>query len=223
MAKWTRDASLGERREYLNRLPRFRLVTLFRRKKTWFATPVDNQSFVDNRQENELTVVPVRLPLSCERFDTLITRFDGQNFWFDMKDPRWPGRVASQLREHLAEETDPHAIKIRGSLPAHRAAYRFEWERRQSGSSRRTHSDERRIQTALNRGGATYHSHRDIGNSFTVIYELNGEVHQSTVDKQNLSVQSAGICLDGLDADFDLQSLVGVIAEGQRTDQIHRM
>ena len=40
---------------------------------------------------------------------------------------------------------------------------------------------------------------------------FDGEYHSSAISKQDLTVISSGICLSGLDRDFDLQSLVGVI------------
>ena len=70
---------------------------------------------------------------------------------------------------------------------------------------------------------AEYHSHREVGESFCVTYTVNGQQHRSTVERTSLSVQTAGICLDGFDANFDLQSLVGVIQEGQQTNQINRV
>ncbi|WP_366039864.1 hypothetical protein [Microcoleus sp. PH2017_05_CCC_O_A] len=38
-----------------------------------------------------------------------------------------------------------------------------------------------------------------------------GEHHSSAIAKNDLTVMSSGICLSGLDKDFDLQSLVGVV------------
>ncbi|WP_445248687.1 hypothetical protein [Microcoleus sp. OTE_8_concoct_300] len=38
-----------------------------------------------------------------------------------------------------------------------------------------------------------------------------GEHHTSAIAKNDLTVMSAGICLSGLDKDFDLHSLVGVV------------
>jgi hypothetical protein len=40
-----------------------------------------------------------------------------------------------------------------------------------------------------------------------------GESHTSAISKQDLTVVTAGICLDDLDEEFDLQSLVGVVEQ----------
>ena len=52
---------------------------------------------------------------------------------------------------------------------------------------------------------------------------LNGSPHRSVVKKDNLAVESAGICLAGTDRNFDLQSLVCVIRTGQNQRRIVRV
>jgi hypothetical protein len=65
---------------------------------------------------------------------------------------------------------------------------------------------------ALRRGGGTLESYSDRGEEWLVDWRTpDGELHGSLVDKRDLSVVSAGICLSGRDNDFDLTSLVGVV------------
>ncbi len=73
-------------------------------------------------------------------------------------------------------------------------------------------ADERRLRNALRMGGGELRDFRDRGDCWQVEWTTrNGERHTSAISKDHLTVISSGICLSGLDRDFDLQSLVGVI------------
>jgi hypothetical protein len=54
------------------------------------------------------------------------------------------------------------------------------------------------------------------GDSYRVTYRVDGQRFTSSVNKEDLSVQIAGICLSGEDREFDLASLVGVLREGEQ-------
>jgi hypothetical protein len=58
------------------------------------------------------------------------------------------------------------------------------------------------------------------GDGVRVRYRVHGHEYISSVDKDDLSVQLAGICLSGEDQKFDLSSLVGVLHEGMRLHEI---
>ena len=72
----------------------------------------------------------------------------------------------------------------------------------------------RRIAEALQQGGGDLEEFRDRGEYWQVEWRTrDGELHSSAIDKQDLTVISSGICLSGMDRDFDLQSLVGVMEQ----------
>jgi hypothetical protein len=92
-----------------------------------------------------------------------------------------------------------------------------EWQYQQQRGRRGQHRHaaqhpERRLRDALRMGGGELSDFRDRGDFWQVEWTTrNGERHTSAISKHDLTVISSGICLSGLDRDFDLQSLVGVI------------
>jgi hypothetical protein len=71
--------------------------------------------------------------------------------------------------------------------------------------------DDERLRHALWQGGGQLDSYRDQGDHWVVSWRTaDGVLHTSAIGKQDLTVLSAGFCLDGYDRSFDLQSLVEV-------------
>ncbi|MEM7473811.1 MAG: hypothetical protein AAF483_02390 [Planctomycetota bacterium] len=217
-AKWIRSPTMREKSEYLKLFPSVRFVLSHQvggDKTHWLGLPA-NQSERQSKQGSQ-NLVPIQLVGECERFETIVARFDGHVCWFERRDSRVSLRVARHLREQLQKLTKPEQLQLSECTKAEMEVYR-KLHRRLLAEMR--DPDEDRISEALKRGGGQYISHREVGDKFTVMYVVNGESHHSTVDKSTLAVQSAGICLEGMDRDFDLQSLVGVIAEGQNRGEI---
>jgi hypothetical protein len=75
----------------------------------------------------------------------------------------------------------------------------------------------------LAHAGADLRDFADRGDVYRVTYTVDGRRHTSVVNKNDLTVQSAGVCLSGGDRAFDLHSLVGVLREGERKGEIRRM
>jgi hypothetical protein len=213
-AEILRPARLTEVSRYLALFPAVRLI-LVRREKTWLAAP----AHTGDRRIQIAGLVPVRLVEDgLEPFETVIARFDGQSFWFERRDPaRNPG-LAAYLREQLARRDakglppEPDKLRKRGLSHEERVVYTLA---RQILAAQLRDPVEQRLDEALAHAGASLHSFTEREGVYTVRYQVDGQVHVSTVRQGDLSVVSAGICLSGQDRRFDLASLVGVLREAE--------
>jgi hypothetical protein len=73
-----------------------------------------------------------------------------------------------------------------------------------------------RLADALAHAGAALTSYIEREDAYTVAFTVDGHSHRSTIHKDDLTVLVSGICLAGQDRRFDLQSLVGVLREGEQ-------
>jgi len=239
-----RDATLTERLKYLRLFPRVRMILTLQRRNRWLAVPANS---CDARFEIE-GLAPVSLVEQTQTFDIVDARFDGSQFWFEQPDPTQNAATAAFLRQALSEEKAPAGVERPGLTPQQQYAYSLAHQaatqppappqpretrssQPRSSQSRNSQSrtrvnlqdDRSRLREGLASAGARlidYLEHRD---SFRVSFTVDGDHFVSAVNKSDLSVQAAGICLEGRDRDFDLQSLVGVIREGQQQGLIYRM
>lgn len=215
-ARRVRDATMAEKQEYLNLFPTLRLIVVQRGDQGVYGIPANASS----KRFHVTGAIPIRLPQEVQMFETVVTRFDGENCWYDRGDSSANLRSAAVLRDALTNMTDVEKVTSSGMTLEEKQAYTTAFIRELENRKDR---NEERIKDVLSRAGAQYRSYVERGNVYTVEYLVEGESHTSTVDKQTLGVQSAGICLSGGDRVFDLQSLVGVIREGIRRRAIHRV
>ena len=214
-AEFVREATRLEKKEYLSLLPSFQFVICKQGKRTL--------GFPTNQNDSRLKVsglVPILLPEEVRLFHSVVAKYDGHNFWFEKRDSRRSVRISNSLRDSLAEEVKPDDLEVSGITPEESAAYRFAYDF--EVESKRDRQEEK-IRDALTRAGAEYRSYVERGATYTVEYSVDGERHRSTIDKDTLQVKSAGICLNGTDKNFDLQSLVTVVREAQDRRLIYRM
>jgi hypothetical protein len=211
-AMLVRPAKLAERQRYLELFPLVRLILAGRREEQWLALPAHR---ADARFQI-LGVIPVRLVEEARLFEVVETRFDGMQFWYAGPDARFDPATASYLRQELGLLTPPEKLERSGLTAEERAAYALNyWPRYEATEEARRSREEQRLRGALAYAGAELKDYVERQDAYTVTYEVDGQRHVSAVAKKDLSVQVAGICLSGEDANFDLHSLVGVIREAQ--------
>jgi len=215
LARRVREATLSEKREYLDIWPRLSLVVCHQGDKVLGVPATDN----DPRFKIQ-GFVPIALPEEVRVFDTVDVRFDGKNMWFDGHSSFRNARFADQLRNMLAEETEPDKVEISGLSSSERAAYKFAYDA--EIESKRDRKEDR-LRYAVERSGAQFRSYTERGNTYTVEMMVDGRTYRPVLDKETLTCTSSGICLSGGDRAFDLQSLVGVFREGQDRRLIYEM
>jgi hypothetical protein len=215
-AELARPATLAERQRYLNLFPLVRVILCRKDDEQWLAIPAHQ----GDRRFRFQGMIPVQLVEEGQLFEALETRFDGNACWFAGPDQRRDPATATYLRQALQEMIEPEKVQRPGLTAEERTAYALCYLARLEEERDRT---EERLRQALAHAGADYRGYLEREDSYRVEYEVDGQRHISVLNKKDLGVQVAGICLTGLDRQFDLQSLVGVIREAQEEGDIVRV
>lgn len=207
-ARWSRQATLAERRRYLEVLPLRRLILCQTERRSWLAWPAHQ---ADHRFA-AADLLPVHLVEEGQPFETIAARFDGVQCWFDRAEERGDPSAAVYLREALRTRTPPEQVRRSGLTAEQRTAYALSLGLLHEAERDRT---EDRLRAALAHAGGQLAGYLEREDGYRVEFRIDGRRHVSVVDKRDLSIQLAGICLSGEDQHFDLQSLVGVLREAR--------
>lgn len=207
-------------KRYLQLLVRVRLVVLEIHQGNWWAIPA-----MDNDPRLEVKgVVPVHLAERVAGFDTIYVRFDGASFLFEGIDRRHDPARARKLRQLLNENLAPNQVTVPGIVPAERRAYEMLYLLKnphlRSGRGTTSSGDEQKdkITSSLAHAGAELDAFWSPGTDLLAVrFILDGQTHTATFTK-DLSLVSAGVCLQGEDHKFDLASLAGVLRQ-YRTEE----
>ncbi len=205
---------LRQIKAYLQLFPAVRLIVLTRGRHYQTAWPAYSS---DSRFDSK-KAVRVFLAENVEPFCQIIARFDGARFWFQETDRQRNPSVAAHLRASLAKSVKPADLHKATLTKEEREAYTRVFD---AMAAARRDVGETRLSHALQHSGAHLASYIEREDAYTVSFEIDGYHHRSTVRKDDLSVLSAGICLDGQDRRFDLQSLAGVIREGRSSGELY--
>ena len=158
--------------------------------------------------------VLVRLAENVQVFDPVRVGFDGVYAWFDCIDPRADLATAAWLRERLEKNVKPKDLKRKGLTAQQRTAYAMQYlSRVEIRKEIERDAIESRIRDALGHAGAKFVSYVEHRGGYRVTFNIGSQQHVSSVDKKDLTLQTAGVCLSGEDRKFDLASLVGVLNE----------
>jgi len=163
---------------------------------------------------------PVHLVDGAERFDIARGRRDGRSIWFEAVDRGADPRIAAGLRRSLSEGIDAGSLRVRDLTPQLREAYALA-----AGEVReaRRRGEENRIRDVLERFGGRLEDVREAEGGRIVTWRgADGWLRHTLVRGEDLTVVSAGICLDGRDEEFDLASLTSVFEEYERNERDER-
>jgi len=206
-AALVRPAMMAEVAAYLTLFPALRLIVVAREGRQWHALPASQ----GERGIQLSGAAPVLLAeAGIQPFETVVARFDGHFFWYERRDNRRNPALAAYLREALDAGTPIADLRKSGLSPEERAAY--DWARALVDEAERA-GITGRLAAALAHAGGRLIAFTERDDSYTVAYMVGDERAVSTVRKGDLSVLTAGICLSGQDARFDLTSMVGVMRE----------
>ena len=202
-----RQATRAQQRDYLKLTPSTSVILCNRAGNRWqaIAAHADGRFQIDSP-------VDVQLVEDADLFDSVKVGFDGNRFWFQQIDLRADAPAAAWLRNAAEEKKAPNALERKGLTPQMRAAYAIHhFGRLHTEQEVRQNEVETQLREALEHAGAGLVGYVEHKSGFRVTYTIAGKRHVSSVNKKDLSVQVAGICLSGQDRKFDLTSLVGVM------------
>lgn len=204
-----REATRAEQQRYFDCLPRLILIVCSVERGSGLLFIKDGRFKIQGE-------VPIKFLTNVQLFDTVDVRFDGFNFWFERHNRAADRQKENSLREQLNKTINkPPFVKIDN---AYNDAYQIALADKKKATLQ---TIEGKLNAYTSRANASLIGYRERSDGYSVDFEVDGEEFTSTVDK-NFRVVSAGICLSGHDADFDLQQLVTVIREGQHRHLINR-
>ena len=216
-ARFVGEADYGDINNYLKRLGKIRMTLVLKRKNVYMGIP-------DKSNRYGLSVadtIPVLLhDDTVLDFDRVIARYDGSNFWFESVDINNDPSKADYLRDSIEKTRSPASIKYEGLTFEEKMAYslRFTLDR-----TLKKERKEYTIKDDVEHAGGEFVRFIERKDHYSVTYKVDGYEYTSHISKdENRKVISAGICLSGNDALFDLKSLITVVREAQDRAVVHR-
>ena len=216
---------------YLEQLPAIRVIAVWRLGKwSWLVypwnagdasqrgwPPAAHGRYVPRPRPLHLVTAPAVRP-----FDVLVARMLDDMLLYDEYDRRtlW-APLADRMRLYLEKrEWEPSNGELTPELQAvlslHHHRFLLEEKRRiEREEAQKRATLEGRLRAALEYSGAVLRAWTELGGGYEVVWEHEGERYR-TVIRQDLFVESAGICLSGRDSDYNLSAIVHVLRLARR-------
>ena len=196
--------------DYLKNFPSLRCILLKKIKgKTWLALPYNLSDSMQRFRIKKPFLV--HLVERGDVFEHIRAVHDGASFWFGSVDTGTSLEKIEKMRQGITKQQDE--IQLNDFTREEKMAYSFVLS---TVKEELVDREERKIKNALKRGGAELSSYSEAEGGYVVKWKFEGEEYTTVVRKQDLSVVSAGICLNHRDELFDLTSIVGVMDENRR-------
>lgn len=205
------EALPWQRGDYLALWPVLRLVLLEPLPdKAWLALPY-NPSAAAQRFSFSGGPLVIHLVEHGQPFERVIGRVEGRTIWYDDHDHRADPCIAEALRAALSAGRAMPGVPGLGA--GEQAAYLLRVNQlaaqKAYTAAQRT---EQQLRHALEVGGARLLGYALTDHGLQVTWERDGQ-RSVTLVGTDLSVVSAGVCLSGEEASFDLTSIVGVVLD----------
>lgn len=221
-ARFVRAADFEHVHNYLQLLPKYHFILVCQTNLGWCAYPFNAE--VARRKLGAETEVIIRNVSDVDRFDVVTVRYDGMNFWYEEPFSGADPVKAETLRECFVLRTDQLKMKkkidnLKGLTPEEKRSLDLalaSWREYQQQTT------EGRLREWLAHGGADLDNYVIRGEQIEITWQArSGRCYRSRVEKSNLDVVSAGICLSGGDSKFHLKDLPGLIEVGEKRGVIY--
>ena len=206
-AEVVEEASFMEIEQYLEKLPKVRVILIFKKDNIFHGVP-----FKTNAHGLPLDAIPIYLHDDMPTdFDQVVCRFDGLRLWYERVDPNNDPSKGEYLRESVEKLRSPKLLRKSGLILEERIAYNLRYALDKELLVTRK---ERDLKNHVEHAGGQMKKFVGRKDHYQITYEVDGHTYTSSVSKDPVHrVISAGVCLSGYDADYDLKSLITVMRE----------
>lgn len=212
-AHFIREADQDQINNYFKLLPQVKAIFAFK-TDFWYCMP---QNITAYHKLGFNVVTPVFNADNIEPLDYFVGRYDGNGIWFEYLDPNCDGNKIEALKECFKKKS---LSKLKGLTPEDEVVFNLIFKKKEEQESV---TFEGRLKALFTKKNAVLDSFRERGQELEVKWKTkSGQPYTTWVKKSNLSVISAGICLDHEDHKFDLNSLIGIVSQGEHRRLIHR-